>query len=294
MPIKLAENFRAVFYAPFYATQALGFNAREGVEIELLSSSIPGDAVSALLDDRIDITWGGPMRVMKARDRQPDSPLVCFCEVVARDPFYLVGRRDRTAFQLADLPGLRFAAVSEVPTPWMCLQHDLREQGVDPSRLERTADRTMADNLEALRNRQLDVVQVFEPYASMAVQEGFDILYAASTRGPTVYTTFLATRDGVERHRTAFAGMTRAVRRMQDWLARHGAEELAEITAPFFPGILPDILIASLRRYRDAGIWARGTDVSRPGFARLAESLVSGGFISRMPAYEDCVDQTLA
>jgi hypothetical protein len=25
MPIKLAENFRAVFYAPFYAAQALGF-----------------------------------------------------------------------------------------------------------------------------------------------------------------------------------------------------------------------------------------------------------------------------
>jgi NitT/TauT family transport system substrate-binding protein len=292
MPIKLAENFRAVFYAPFYATWALGFYAREGVEIELLSSSVPGDAVSALLKDTIDITWGGPMRVMK--DRQPDAPLVCFCEVVARDPFYLVGRGVRTAFQLADLPALRFAAVSEVPTPWMCLQHDLREQGVDPSRLDRAADRTMADNFEALRNRQLDVVQVFEPYVSMAVREGFDILYAASARGPTVYTTFIAARDGIERHRAAFAGMTRAVRHMQGWLARHGAEELAEITAPFFPGIAPDILTASLRRYRDAGIWAGDTDVSRPGFARLAESLLSGGFISRMPAYEDCVDQTLA
>jgi hypothetical protein len=33
--------------------------------------------------------------------------------------------------------------------------------------------------------------------------------------------------------------------------------------------------------------------VSREGFARLAESLLSGGFISRMPAYEDCVDQSL-
>ena len=34
MPIKLTENFRAVFYAPFYATQALGFYAQEGVEGE--------------------------------------------------------------------------------------------------------------------------------------------------------------------------------------------------------------------------------------------------------------------
>jgi hypothetical protein len=33
--------------------------------------------------------------------------------------------------------------------------------------------------------------------------------------------------------------------------------------------------------------------VSRQGFDRLAESLKSGGFISRMHSYEDCVDQSL-
>jgi uncharacterized membrane protein len=68
MAIKLAENFRAVFYAPFYATRTLGFFAREGVDVELIDSANPGDAVSGVLDGSIDITWGGPMRVMKARD----------------------------------------------------------------------------------------------------------------------------------------------------------------------------------------------------------------------------------
>src|SRR6266851_4349803 len=144
MPIKLAENFRAVFYAPFYAAQSLGFYASEGVEVELVNSSSPGDGVSALLNDAIDITWGGPMRVMKAHDLQPSSPLVCFCEVVGRDPFYLVGRHHRPEFQLRELASLRFARVAEVATPWMCLQHDLREQGVDPSRLNRAPDRSMA------------------------------------------------------------------------------------------------------------------------------------------------------
>jgi NitT/TauT family transport system substrate-binding protein len=49
MIIKLAENFRAVFYAPFYATQALGFYAREGVEVELIKSPAPAAAASDLL-----------------------------------------------------------------------------------------------------------------------------------------------------------------------------------------------------------------------------------------------------
>jgi NitT/TauT family transport system substrate-binding protein len=294
MWIKLAENFRAVFYAPFYAAHALGFYAREGIDLELLNSPAPAAAASALLDGSIDLTWGGPMRVMKARDLDVDSPLVCFCEVAARDPFFLVGRHAGSEFRLSDLLALRLATVSEVPTPWLCLAHDLREQGLDPIRLDRVADRTMADNLQALRNRQLDVVQMFEPYASMAVQDGVgDILYAASSRGPTAYTAFLATRSGIARHRHAFVAMTHAILRMQNWLAERSAEELAEVTADFYPHIARDILVSSLRRYRDAELWPRTPQVSRKGFSRLAESLLSGGFISRMPTYEDCVDESL-
>jgi NitT/TauT family transport system substrate-binding protein len=76
-------------------------------------------------------------------------------------------------------------------------------------------------------------------------------------------------------------------------LAEHSAEEFAEITASYFPDIARDILVSSLRRYRHDNVWARTAQVSRNGFARLAESLLSGGFIARMPTYEDCVDQSL-
>src|SRR6266581_3053837 len=80
MPIRLAENFRAVFYAPFYAGQSLGFYAREGIAVELVNSSIPGDGVSALLNDTVDLTWGGPMRVMKAHDLQPSRHSSAFAK----------------------------------------------------------------------------------------------------------------------------------------------------------------------------------------------------------------------
>jgi NitT/TauT family transport system substrate-binding protein len=294
MALKLAENFRAIFYAPFYAMHALGFYAREGVEVDLIEMPAPAAAQSALLDGTIDLSWGGPMRVMKARDIDPNSPLVCFCEVVARDPFFLVGRGDRQEFRLADLTRMRFATVSEVPTPWLCLQQDLREVGVDPDRLERVADQTMAENLDALSNGDIEVAQMFEPYASMALKSAVGkICYAASTRGPTVYTTFLATRHSIDRNRAAFAGMMRAVRRMQSWLAEHGSDELAAVVAPFYQDVANDVLQNALQRYHEAGVWAQSPEVSPEGFARLAASLNSGGFISRVHAYEDCVDQSL-
>jgi hypothetical protein len=87
--------------------------------------------------------------------------------------------------------------------------------------------------------------------------------------------------------------MVRAVRRMQAWLGDHGGEELAAVVAPFYPDVAGDLLAIALRRYHEAGLWARRPEVSREGFAQLCASLLSGGFISRSYAYEDCVDQSL-
>ncbi|HLH87485.1 MAG TPA: ABC transporter substrate-binding protein [Xanthobacteraceae bacterium] len=290
MKIRLAENFRAVFYAPFYATQALGFYEREGLEVELVTSAAPGDAVPALLDGTVDLTWGGPMRVMRAHDADAGSPLVCFGEVVSRDPFYLVGRPDITDFRLADLARLRFATVSEVPTPWMCLQHDLRLAGVDPLKVARVADRTMADNVAALREGRLDVAQLFEPFVTRAVGAGFGkILYAASARGPCVYTSFIATRARAAARLEAFAAVVRATAKMQEWLAGHPGADLAAVAAPYFPDVAPVVLADALGRYGQGQVWAASPAMSRAGFARLGESFLSGGALSRLPIFEACV-----
>jgi NitT/TauT family transport system substrate-binding protein len=294
MHVLLSENFRAVFYGPFYATHALGFYTSEGVEVELLNSPAPAAAAAGLLDGSIDVAWGGPMRVMKARDQDANSPLTCFCEVAGRDPFYLVGNDNPSTFRLPELARLRLGSVSEVATPWLCLQHDLRLEGVDPERINRVADQTMAQNLEALRHGELDVVQMFEPYASMAVQSGMgNILYAAASRGPTCYTTFLASRDSIRRNRAAFEAMTRAISRTLLWVADHSADELAEAVAPFYPNVPRESLSSAYRRYKDAELWSRTPEISRQGFVRLADSLKSGGFISRDHRYEDCVETSL-
>jgi NitT/TauT family transport system substrate-binding protein len=291
--IRLMENFRAVFYAPYYATDALGFYANEGVDVELVSSDAPGDAISHLVNGTIDLTWGGPMRVMTAHDRDDQSPLVCFGEVVSKDPFFLIG--NSRPFKLPDLAHMRFATVSEVPTPWMCLQHDLRETGVDPVTITRISDRTMTDNYAALRGGQFDVMQAFEPFASQAEMDGAGgILYAASSRGPTVYTAFISTRSKVAAHHDAFVAITRSLAKMQQWLYAHSGKELAEAVASFFPTVPRELLARSLQRYLDAGLWARDPAMSKQGFERLGASFLSGGSLKRAPVFENCVDVGLA
>lgn len=286
--LRLAENFRAVFYAPFYATLALGHFANEGLDVSLVGSAAPGGGPADLLEGNVDVTWGGPMRVMRYRDEGgPD--LLCFCEVVRRDPFYLVGRASNHGFDLRSLSQLRLGSVSEVPTPWLCLQHDLRDLGLDPGGLRRISNRTMGANLAGLHRGDIDVAHVFEPFAEEALSAGFAILHAQSSRGPTSYTTFTTTPEGIRRHRDAFTRMTRAMARTQVWLSNNAADDLAQAVVSFFPSTTADLLARSLARYMQARIWADDTNVSREGFSRLAASLRSGGFISSLPDYDACV-----
>ncbi|MBV8507270.1 MAG: ABC transporter substrate-binding protein, partial [Alphaproteobacteria bacterium] len=184
MPITLQENLRGILYTPFYAALALGAYRREGVEVGFVSAPEPARAVEGLFAGTVDVAWGGPMRVMQTYDRRPDCDLVCFAEAVTRDPFFLIGREPRPDFTFADLYGKRVATVSEVPTPWLCLQEDLRRAGLDPVALPRVADRTMADNATALRRGEFDVVQLFQPFAEQLIAAGEGHLwYAAATRG---------------------------------------------------------------------------------------------------------------
>jgi NitT/TauT family transport system substrate-binding protein len=295
MRLRLFENYRFLLYAPFYAAHATRAYEAEGLDVELLSSPGPGRAEAALVAGAAEIMWAGPMRIIKRHDEDPASPLLCFAEVVCRDPFSLVGRAPRPDFRLADLAGLRFASVAEVPTPWLCLQQDLRQAGIDPDRLDRVADRTMAENLAALRRGELAAAQFFEPFVEEALASGAGHLWhQASRRGRTSYTAFVATRERLAAEPGPLLAVVRAIHRAQQWIAAHEPAEIAAAVAPFFPDQDRGVMTRALARYAKEGVWGRDPVLPQDGFERLRAGLLSSGFIRRPVAFAECVDNRLA
>src|SRR5262245_16167462 len=251
MGVRLSENFRALFYAPFYAAEATGAFRDAGVEVALRPSTDPSAAQRALMADEVDVMWGGPLRVMNNHHADPASPLVCFCDVVARDPFFIVGNKPRPGFALTDLAGLKLATVSEVPTPWICLQEDIRRAGLDPARLNRVTDKTMAANSAALRDGSVDAVQLFQPYAEELVRSGAGyIWYAAADRGLTAYTTLVTRRETLKARAGELLAMTRAVYRTLGWFAATPPTEIARTLAGYFPDVGRERFAQCIERYR--------------------------------------------
>jgi NitT/TauT family transport system substrate-binding protein len=241
------------------------------------------------------VSWGGPMRVMETYHKLPGCDLVCFGEVVTRDPFLLMGRTAKPGFTLADLAPVTLATVSEVPTPWLCLQHDLRLAGIDPAAIRRVTGRTMAENMAALKAGTVDVIQVFEPFPSLLLAEGAaHVWYEAARRGPTSYTCFYARRGTLASRRDELLRLVRAIDRTEKWVATASGAEIASAIAGYFTDIPPAILAAACTRYKALGIWGTTPILPRAGYDRLRDGLVSGGFVSPGATFETAVDNTLA
>jgi NitT/TauT family transport system substrate-binding protein len=295
MALTLVENFRAVFYTPFYAAFALNAYEAEGVEVQRVMSTTAAETNQALRSGRADVAWGGPIRLLLDNNQQSHSDLVIFCEVVQRDPFFLVGREPKPAWQLADLLHVRLATVSEVPTPWLCLQHDLRLAGLDPADVRRMPERSMPENLAAIRAGEIDVMQAFQPFVEQAVETGVGhIWYAAASRGLTAYTSLYTTRQCIARAPEDLLCMTRAMYRTQQWIATHSAAELAACVASFFPDLPRPTLTAALERYRTLQVWNRTPMLQPEGLAWLEAACRSGNYIQQHVPYDRCVDMRFA
>lgn len=297
--ITLFENLRTIGYVPFYLAAERGDWAREGLAAEVRLSPSTAYTAEGLLEGAADVSWGGPMRVMMhhdaARRRGESCPLVCFGQVVARDPFVLVGRQPNPAFRFVDLRGLRLGVAIEVPTPWMTLQDDLDRAGVLPGDWIRAPDRSMADNVEALAQGDVDVIQVFEPYADLAVtRHGAHVWHRFATRGDVGFTSFYTTRSFAAENRETCAALVRGVGRSLRYLSTAEPLEVAGTVQPYFPDLPAATIARIVATLRDAGLWARTPAFPVTAFVRLKAALLCGGLIVHDIAYDDAVDADLS
>lgn len=297
--ITLYENLRTLGYVPFYLAIERGDWAREGLEVRVELSRSTSYTAQALLDGVTDVSWGGPMRVMMhhnaSRKAGESCPLVCFGQVVARDPFALVGRTANPDFRFTDIRGKRLAVAIEVPTPWQTLQDDLGRAGVGLDEWTRAPDKTMTENVASLGAGEVDVIEVFEPYADMAVQAGYGhIWHRFATRGDVGFTSFYTTRTFAEAERETCRALVRGIGRSLRYLADANAMDVAAQVRPYFPDLSVESLARIVTNLRGVGLWPATPVFPVDAFVRLKAALLSGGLISYDVPYDLAVDEDLS
>lgn len=290
-PLRLAEPFRAVFYAPYYVAIARGEVARAGIDLALSTAGSPDVAASRLIDGSADVAWSGPMRPLLERSRDPASRLRSFGAAVVRDPFLLVGRGPAPSFRLADLAGMRVAVPSEVPTPVWCLLDDLRRVGVPADGLAR---RPMPEAAAAVLAGEIDAALLFEPFTAALEEQGCTVWYAAAARGPTAYSAFYATAARLAALPEVFAALRRALAAALAWMAAAAPEAIAATIAPWFPDLPRRRLDRAVARYAALGLWPATPEMPAEAMDRLAQAMITAGVMAADPGRAVWVDEAVA
>jgi NitT/TauT family transport system substrate-binding protein len=289
------EPFRSIFYAPQFVALHGGHFAVEGLDVEVRTAGAGVTTTGALLDGLASIALGGIMRSLDVADRGGPF-LPHFAAVNQRNGFFLLSRVPRPGFGWTDLVRRTVISFAEAPTPWQCMLTVLRRHGVDPATVTIERTRPLGEALAAFRDGHGDFFETGQPFTEQLLAEGAASLVASmgEATGPIPFSSYLTTERFLRDGRDVLIRFTRAVFSAQRWMAGADAGQIAEVIAPAFPDIAPEIRDRAVARYHAQQTWAPDPLLERPGYESLQQILLDGGFIARRHRYEDLVDTTVA
>lgn len=286
--VKGYENLRGLVYTPFYVGIAEGLFEAAGVKLEATLSPSGEETAAGAASGRVDLAWGGPMRVMATHDKDPEgADLVCFGLAVARDPFLVIAKRPDPSFTAAKLVGRRLLVATHAPTPWMLLQEDVRRLGLDPTAIIREDGIDPVDAFRRLQSGEADYILAFEPWGSLAERDCLGaVVSAGAKRGPLAFTSFYANRTFIETRTESVARLTQGLQKALTYVRGTNAAKLASIIRPWFPDFDEALLTTAITRYQRLDLWPDTPTMTADGFTRLKSSLLSSGYINSDPAFE--------
>jgi NitT/TauT family transport system substrate-binding protein len=290
----MAEEIRieftrfSAFYSPLIATMAGGFLKAEGFNAKH-SVSAPGkSAIAGLVDGSVHVAQSAPSYSFGPLEKGTEPPALHFAQINEKDGFFLTGRSPDPAFTWAKLKG-RKVLVDHGGQPMAMFKYACFKSGLAFNDIEAVDAGSTDKMIAAFRAGRGDYIHLQGPAPQQLEHDGVGHIVTAvgDAIGPCAFSSLAATRDWLASD-TAKAFM-RAYRKARAWLLATPAAEVAKAEAPFFPGIDPAVLAATIAAYQRLGNWSPHVEITRPAFEATLDIFQHSGLITKRHKYEDVV-----
>ncbi|MGI6686379.1 MAG: ABC transporter substrate-binding protein [Bacillota bacterium] len=286
--VKLSEVTHSIFYAPQYVALSLGFFEEEGIEIELSNGQGADKVMTAVLTDQVDIGFAGAEASVYVYNEGKEDYAVVFAQLTNGDGTFLLGREPDPDFQWSDLKGKTIIGGRKGGMPAIVLQYVLKKNGLTAGE-DVFIDTTMqfAAMPGAFMGGQGDYVIVFEPTASSMEKEGKGYIVASlgAESGEVPYTSYFAKKSTIEKNPELIQKFTNAIYKGQQWVDSHSPEEIAEAIKPHFPDEPDEILVSSVKRYKEQNTWKKDPLMLEEDFYLLQEIIKDAGELNQIAPY---------
>lgn len=303
--VSFMEPIHSLFYAPLYAADGKGFFADHGIKVDFGVSQGSDKATAALLSGSADIVLVGPeTAIYIAGGRSPVKTRI-FSGLTATDGSFLMAHDDKPgvgadgSFDWSGLKGARIMSWRKGSAPGLFMEAALRKAGLDPETdVELITNTAIPARVGAFMAGTADYGTFFEPDVSRIEAEGKGraVANVGNAVGPIDYTVFVATEPFIDRNPALIQGWTDAIAQGLAWTATADPAAVAEVLAPYFPGVDTGLIADSVVRHRSAGIWKATPLVEPAAIDSLQTLLVDAGILKpdARVAYEDVVAPAFA
>jgi len=278
----------SVFYSPLIATIAGGFLKEEGLEATYFQKPRHRNLYEMFRQGEIDIMQAAVSTSWDPLSKGVRDIPMHFAQINQRDGFFITGREDGRPFDWKQLEGAQLLA-DHAQQPFAMLQYALHLKQVDATRIQ-MIDAGGPDAMEkAFREGRGDFVHLQGPAPQQLEEVGIGRIVAAvgDVIPPVAFSSLMAMREFLATDR-ALAFM-RAFMRGLRFVIQSAAQEIAEIEAPFFPGVSIEALANAISRYQQLGTWRSDPIITREQYEMAMDIFIfSGSFKERYP-YEDVV-----
>lgn len=170
--VKIALPVASLESMPIYVAQANGLFKSHNIDVEVVTSRGGGEAMKAYIAGDVQIVATGFPEVGLMRSHNVDVEL--FFAQTSRVPFALIGRKDEDLKTVADLKGKTVAVTSPGSLTANLARYFIKEAGLDPDKdVSLISVGGGGEILGALKSSRADAAMVFEPFVTVAIQQGF-------------------------------------------------------------------------------------------------------------------------
>lgn len=282
--LKMAEVVRSQFYMPMYVALGKGFVREEGLEVEMVTTNGGDRAGAMILSGQADFALAGPeVPIYIYNGESPDKPMI-FSALTATDGLFFISRKKIEKFDWSMVNGKRIMGWRPGSTPQLYLEYVLKQKGVNSATIKNIVRNIGPAAREGAWISGLGDFAIFnEPNLTGLERAGQGHLVASIGKevGRADYTVFFAKQSWLSKNAVAAQKWTNAIAKGQAWAKTATAKEIAEVIAPFFPGLTLQDNITVVERYRSLGVpvWAENTIVDRRGLAKAQEIMTVGGVL---------------
>ncbi len=170
--VKIALPVASLESLPIYIAQTNGLFKKHNVDVDVITSRGGGEAMKAYISGDVQIVATGFPEVGLMRAHNVDVEL--FFAQTSRVPFAMIGRKDLDLKSVADLKGKTIAVTSPGTLTANLARYFVKEAGLDPDKdVSLVSVGGGGEILGALKSGKADAAMLFEPFVTIAIQQGF-------------------------------------------------------------------------------------------------------------------------